>query len=1410
MPESDQDPPISASQPDRSFTELTNPHPWSRGALEHEGWDRLKPGRQTEEMRSATAAVVRELAAQWEEARPALADDPWFDDAFAERFTERTRWVIDLVLQDEELTAAEVALLVAFPYLHQAFWAQRAAEVLRSAPDPAVGAFSRGGAKGDLSSFAAEHGSVYRRGAQAAENGDEAASGIGWWLFHRWLVQRPECYHADNVAALLPTALPSPLNSALGAARLMELMRVVQIDPAFLRRADRTTKLKPVVRIAGGSVRQQNVREQFIGYLLVFAHRTAIDPMVLPRVVVNHVGVRDGLVPADVLASIRAVEWDGNRTLTLCTGCGHPATVLALRGQAAMVDSVLTEIVHVVEEESVWLAPLKAMPVHAAADGVVLAAGDDTGHPSTSLGHRFRLADDRIQELLMGEQLYGTPELAIRELYQNALDACRYRDARTTYLTKTRATSLPWKGRISFRQGVDEHGRKFLECADNGIGMGDRELVDVFSRAGVRFADMPEYVEEQADWAGEGIESFPNSRFGIGVLSYFMLADEITVTTCRLDREGSPGRRLEVHIAGPGALFRVRDLGQGTDAGTVVRLWLRHADTPLHCTELLRRILWLSDYEVTSDDMSGRQTWEPHRLSTMAPIGSDALGEDPRRTASRVVPTQDGNIWWCNTKGAVLADGIWAGTSLFGAVVNLTRHDMPRLTIDRKSIINLDRTLIEGLLRASIPALLESPRSPLSHRWLSTLAEDMPRLADEICEQAIDARYRPWLIAGSEVPIEIVGCFPFDEYVLSAAGVLPPTWSNRIGVWRLEAWLQANSRTGSSTAARPVVPARPSDEILLTADSSTVSEFYRDWLPATSPVETGHVISAALRSQRSPSEVAARLAVLGYSTRTPGKLPSTARATDLQLLGMFRPGKPPWLSPLTPVPHYNVLLAAINTGIAPQGVATRLLELGYDVPATAHLPSAVYPADRVLIQTDERARVLRVEKPVEVAHVLIAAARTNRTPAEVIHRLAELGYEVPALAELPNENDGDDEFILTVHTTQPTHKYVTSPVPLLQITLAAIKSDRSPAEVAARLAELGLEVPSSDRTPEFIAQSDLVLTKEQSPNGARSKELHVHSVVTMGHVLSAALRTGQPPGQVARRLAALGYTPPSFDLMPEEVEEDDLVLTSTAIGSDTGHGYSGRLDTWLPTGAQVSFQHIMIAAARTRRSPLDVARRLGRLGFATPPPSVLDLSVGPDDLVLLSSSLDGRPPWLTDAHPASMRSGVVLPLGHVLAAASVLGRPPAEVAARLKALGLRIETTDFPSTADLDSRLLGRAVDPAHWQISRPAEFLWLGKFIPADRLHLLICAERTGLAPVEVARRLIALGIPVEDTGDLPISVDRIDLALLSKSFTGKEPFRSLDAAFPRGQVMSAAFKTRTSPGEALERVRRLGFTLD
>ncbi|MCL2849030.1 MAG: hypothetical protein FWE61_03155, partial [Micrococcales bacterium] len=207
----------------------------------------------------------------------------------------------------------------------------------------------------------------------------------------------------------------------------------------------------------------------------------------LPELVGDHLGGSDPVTGALVVATINALAWhvEPGFGLVLSGQCSHPVVHVALQ---AMVDTV--------GERLLGLAG-RGIGLRARAD---LTATEHDGQVSyVSPGVRFMLAEDRIRSLLMGENLYRRSGLALRELYQNAVDACRHRQARLDYLART--TDEPadqWRPAVSFVQGCDDEGQ-FIECVDNGIGMGLTEIRGAFCQAGVRSADLPEYLAELAD-----------------------------------------------------------------------------------------------------------------------------------------------------------------------------------------------------------------------------------------------------------------------------------------------------------------------------------------------------------------------------------------------------------------------------------------------------------------------------------------------------------------------------------------------------------------------------------------------------------------------------------------------------------------------------------------------------------------------------------------------------------------------------------------------------------------------------------------------------------------------------------------------------------------------------------------------
>lgn len=177
------------------------------------------------------------------------------------------------------------------------------------------------------------------------------------------------------------------------------------------------------------------------------------------------------------------------------------------------------------------------------------------------------LSRDEIVRLLMTEKLYGHASLAIRELLQNSWDALRYRNA-----IMMRDDGVEWKGgRVEFEHGVDEHGREFVCCIDNGVGMDRHIIKDFLVRAGRSYYHSPEFERERLTFAKAKADFDPCARFGIGFMSLFMLGDKITIHTRRYrGSSGGLGEPLVVEINGIGSLIVLR---KGTDdqpAGTSV------------------------------------------------------------------------------------------------------------------------------------------------------------------------------------------------------------------------------------------------------------------------------------------------------------------------------------------------------------------------------------------------------------------------------------------------------------------------------------------------------------------------------------------------------------------------------------------------------------------------------------------------------------------------------------------------------------------------------------------------------------------------------------------------------------------------------------------------------------------------
>ena len=175
---------------------------------------------------------------------------------------------------------------------------------------------------------------------------------------------------------------------------------------------------------------------------------------------------------------------------------------------------------------------------------------------------RFTIDERRILDLLTGHTLYNDAEVVVRELVQNSLDAVRLE-----FWSLRDSAGFPGRVWIYW-----DTVKRVITVRDNGTGMSQRIIEDHLLRVGSSRYQDPQFKEQHPDFT-------PISRFGIGVLSTFMIADEVEIVTSHIDDEDA--RHLTLRSVHGKYLIRLLDKVSDPAAlevgshGTIVRLRLR-------------------------------------------------------------------------------------------------------------------------------------------------------------------------------------------------------------------------------------------------------------------------------------------------------------------------------------------------------------------------------------------------------------------------------------------------------------------------------------------------------------------------------------------------------------------------------------------------------------------------------------------------------------------------------------------------------------------------------------------------------------------------------------------------------------------------------------------------------------------
>ncbi|MFJ6846093.1 HSP90 family protein [Streptomyces griseoluteus] len=257
----------------------------------------------------------------------------------------------------------------------------------------------------------------------------------------------------------------------------------------------------------------------------------------------------------------------------------------------------------------------------------------DTSMPPAGADRTFQV-DLRGLVDLLSHHLYSSPRVYLRELLQNAVDALTARYAHEPGAAQ---------GDLGIRLYADG---SCVRVEDDGVGLTEADVHSFLATIGRSSKRADRIAEQRGDFIGQ---------FGIGLLSCFLVADEIHVLTRSARTPGAPA--VEWRGRGDGS-YTVRTLPAAARAhpGTTVTLTPRtdaaEWTTPAQVRELARHFGSLLRHPVTFDDgRSGPAPVNPEpapwarthptpgaRSRALAAYGEDVLGFTPLDTIELDLP----------------------------------------------------------------------------------------------------------------------------------------------------------------------------------------------------------------------------------------------------------------------------------------------------------------------------------------------------------------------------------------------------------------------------------------------------------------------------------------------------------------------------------------------------------------------------------------------------------------------------------------------------------------------------------------------------------------------------------------------------------------------------------------------------
>lgn len=310
----------------------------------------------------------------------------------------------------------------------------------------------------------------------------------------------------------------------------------------------------------------------FVAVILRLADIIDFDPKRTPDILFSHLSVKNPVSINEWKKHQSINAWTFNSDMLVYSAqCEHPATEATIRKFCDMIDYELSNCTLILSNLNSNLLNDEInkykihLPVKVNREKISAKKDYITGKYLYKYHDTiFTLNKTQVIDLLMGTKLYENPEVVLRELIQNSIDACMVRKI----LCENYGEAYIPRLEVAF---YIENGVEYLCVDDNGIGMNQYVIDNYYTKIGSSYYRSSEFYELMGSINSD---YQPISRFGIGILSSFMVCDEMEVNTRKVLGKYNYDEAISIFVEGYESLFVIKE-GRREEPGTCTVLKLR-------------------------------------------------------------------------------------------------------------------------------------------------------------------------------------------------------------------------------------------------------------------------------------------------------------------------------------------------------------------------------------------------------------------------------------------------------------------------------------------------------------------------------------------------------------------------------------------------------------------------------------------------------------------------------------------------------------------------------------------------------------------------------------------------------------------------------------------------------------------